>query len=102
MILIGGETTNVLISIEQTFTELSVHVVNLEIDRVYTYKIDSIRDNKDIGYIIHSIEEKKLINVINYMKNRYSIIHCGITLSLGPNLRKYITKRRKTKNYENF
>ena len=86
---------NIIVSIEWSFTSLELHIIVSDLGRVYTYKVDSIRNQKIINSIVQNLLDNKPEKIINLIKDRYSLLHCSITLSLGPTLRRKLKERKE-------
>lgn len=86
---------NIIVSIEWSFTSLELHIIVSDLGRVYTYKVDSIRNQKIINSIVQNLLNNNPEKIIDLIKDRYSLLHCGITLSLGPTLRRKLKERKE-------
>ena len=59
---------NIIVSIEWSFTSLELHIIVSDLGRVYTYKVDSIRNQKIINSRVQNLLNNKPEKIINLIK----------------------------------
>lgn len=79
---------DIIISIEWGLSSLNLHVIQIEMNKIFTLKVDVIRNQKEMGLIIQNVKERNFNKLVEHFKEKYSLLHCKITISLGPTFRK--------------
>jgi hypothetical protein len=79
---------DIIISIEWGLSSLSLHVIQIELNKVFTQKVDIIKNQKEMGLIIQNVKERNFNKLVEHFKEKHSLLHCKITISLGPTFRK--------------
>ncbi len=87
-----------IISLEFLFNGLDVHILVLKpFGEVRTYLVPIINSPRKLKKIRQMIESNRIGELAEWFENEYSLCHSKITISFGPEIRKWLIEKRKEK-----
>ncbi len=103
----------ILISMDIVFGRINVHIlVQKPLRDVFTLYTTTLVNGKELDTLRRYIEHDNKREIALFFKDKYSLEHCSITVSYGPEIRKlfksaptteklgkYTINERKEKNY---
>lgn len=87
-----------IVSLEQHLSYLTYHIIIIKDAFIHTYSARQLTSAKKINKIMEHIYNCNFAGLTDFFKEEEGLIHCQITYSYGPNIRKNMKTKAKGGN----